>query len=125
MSVRLITAGAAFLALATVSGAAAQSQPFRPPSEREPTRQVQGFNIVLVLGETQPSGRVEATRTSRPARKRRSATCGSSSPTSTIASSMRSGPLAARASTLFAGQLRGIAAGPARTSSSIVNTDSS
>lgn len=64
MSVRLITASAGFLLLATVSGAAAQAQPVRPPSEREQpaaTRQVQGFNIVLVLGETQPSSRVEAT----------------------------------------------------------------
>ncbi len=62
MSVRLITVSAAFLVLATVSGAAAQSQTGRPPSEREPTRQVQGFNIVLVLGETQPSTLVEATQ---------------------------------------------------------------
>ena len=64
MSVRLIAASAGFLVLATVSGAAAQAQPVRPPSEREQpaaTRQVQGFNIVLVLGETQPSSRVEAT----------------------------------------------------------------
>ena len=62
MSVRSITASAGFLVLVTVSFAAAQSQPVRPPSEREQlaaTRQVQGFNIVLVLGETQLGSGVE------------------------------------------------------------------
>ena len=62
MSVRSIAASAGFLVLVIVSGAAAQSQPVRPPSEREQlaaTRQVQGFNIVLVLGETQLGSGVE------------------------------------------------------------------
>ena len=64
MNVGFITAGAALLALVAVSGAAAQTPRLSVEPGREQlaaTRLVHGFNIVLVLGETQPSSRVEAT----------------------------------------------------------------
>lgn len=60
MNVRSIALGA-LVTLAAVSPAAAQTaaQPAPPREQPAATRQVQGFNIVLVLGETQPGSGVE------------------------------------------------------------------
>lgn len=64
MSVRL-AAACSVVAVLTVSGAAAQPPAIQGSTsgrgQQAATHQVQGFNIVLVLGETQPSSRVEAT----------------------------------------------------------------
>jgi len=60
MNVRLRGLAVALVVLATVSSAAAQTPPTmatRPHADA--TRQVQGFNIVLVLGETQLGSGVE------------------------------------------------------------------
>ena len=64
MSVRFLAAGTALAALVSVSSAAAQTPtpPVESPRDQNAaTRLVQGFNIVLVLGETQAGSRVEAT----------------------------------------------------------------
>ena len=64
MNVRAIAMAAALVALGSASSAVSQTLSVEPSSGRgqlAATRLVQGFNIVLVLGETQPSSRVEAT----------------------------------------------------------------
>ena len=54
--------GAVIATVLYVQGVEAQTLSVEPGREQlAATRQVQGFNIVLVLGETQPSSRVEAT----------------------------------------------------------------
>ena len=61
MSVRS-AAASGFLVLLSVAGAGAQSLGVQPSAGREQlatTRQIQGFNIVLVVGETQLGGGVE------------------------------------------------------------------